>query len=422
MIQPKYIVSAALLLTLALTPLATSRQTAQSSTALYDPELHLFADNSGIERTWQMSRVLGLPDRLPGPLVVPDKPWETGPHRMMFAYGGTGSVIFDPDYGKFRMWYGVITWTGDSQSDPPLMCYAESEDGIHWKKPSLGLIDYKGSKENNIVYSYLTDDNPPRRYQFAVFRDEVEKDPVKKYKGIGWIQATGFHVVTSPDGLRWSNKPKLVSTIGGDTFGITWDPIRKQYLMSGRGIVATKDELVNDKVAKAKRTVGIFESPTMDRWHYEGTGVELDEEDGFGHIAQHWAMNPFVYGSQYLGLLNVAVMRATGRTNRLELMSSHDGRAWQYVSRRETFLSEGPGGYWDGQMICLTGSPPIPAMKFTSITPYEPIFAPLVCRKSAAIASWVCTRGTVKWWQVTPTPSRANRSSRSGEIFGLLTY
>ena len=29
--------------------------------------------------------------------------------------------------------------------------YAESDDGINWEKPSLGLQEWKGSKDNNLV-------------------------------------------------------------------------------------------------------------------------------------------------------------------------------------------------------------------------------------------------------------------------------
>jgi len=104
--------------------------TPQTSDALYDAGLHLFPDNTGVERSWQMSRVLGVPERLSGPLLVPDKPWEMGPQRMIFLYGGTGSVIYDPQFKKFRMWYGVISFTGDTPSTPPLLCYAESDDGL----------------------------------------------------------------------------------------------------------------------------------------------------------------------------------------------------------------------------------------------------------------------------------------------------
>ena len=37
------------------------------------------------------------------------------------------------------------------EDHPWLLCYAESDDGIHWRKPKLGICDFKGSKANNIV-------------------------------------------------------------------------------------------------------------------------------------------------------------------------------------------------------------------------------------------------------------------------------
>ena len=32
-----------------------------------------------------------------------------------------------------------------------LMAYAESDDGITWRKPELGLSEFNGSKRNNLV-------------------------------------------------------------------------------------------------------------------------------------------------------------------------------------------------------------------------------------------------------------------------------
>ena len=36
---------------------------------------------------------------------------------------------------------------------PIYLCYAESENGSHWRKPELGLIEFKGSKKNNIMWA-----------------------------------------------------------------------------------------------------------------------------------------------------------------------------------------------------------------------------------------------------------------------------
>ena len=50
-----------------------------------------------------------------------------------------GSQI-DLSAGKYAIRYNVT-------------CYAESRDGIHWKRPELGLVEFRGSKKNNIILS-----------------------------------------------------------------------------------------------------------------------------------------------------------------------------------------------------------------------------------------------------------------------------
>ena len=46
-------------------------------------------------------------------------------------------------------------------------CYAESRDGIHWEKPKLGLFEFNGSNENNIVWDGELADT----HNFTVFKD-----------------------------------------------------------------------------------------------------------------------------------------------------------------------------------------------------------------------------------------------------------
>ena len=31
-------------------------------------------------------------------------------------------------------------------------CYAESDDGVHWTRPNLGMIEFAGSKQNNNIW------------------------------------------------------------------------------------------------------------------------------------------------------------------------------------------------------------------------------------------------------------------------------
>ena len=62
-----------------------------------------------------------------------DKPWED-------------STMFDPvvikDGSRYRMWYHT-----NFNSPPFYTGYAESDDGAHWTKPSLGLVEFRGEEE-----------------------------------------------------------------------------------------------------------------------------------------------------------------------------------------------------------------------------------------------------------------------------------
>lgn len=136
--------------------------------------------------------------------LVHDAPWE-----------GTGSgyhSVFQ-DGKLYRMYYKA--WHLDVQSPgkvttnahPLFCCYAESDDGIHWRKPELGLHEFNGSKKNNIVLvpekagSASADPGHP-----AVFLDQNPAAPAEaRYKAIiRSAKPHGLLVFQSPDGLHWT--------------------------------------------------------------------------------------------------------------------------------------------------------------------------------------------------------------------------
>jgi hypothetical protein len=77
-----------------------------------------------------------------GPAGAPD-------HGHAILYG----TVLKLD-GKFRMWYLGMFETEIKSGQAPgwwrPMCYAESEDGVTWTKPELGLVEFNGNKKNNI--------------------------------------------------------------------------------------------------------------------------------------------------------------------------------------------------------------------------------------------------------------------------------
>ena len=75
-------------------------------------------------------------------VLVTDRPWE-GPDSAYFTVFQDGPLV--------RLYYRGIVPAGDT-SIGQVTCYAESTDGIHFTRPSLGLVEFDGSKENNIIF------------------------------------------------------------------------------------------------------------------------------------------------------------------------------------------------------------------------------------------------------------------------------
>jgi hypothetical protein len=102
------------------------------------------------------------------------------------------------DGATYRMYYRG-SQHGGGKAHHQVVCYAESDDGIHWRKPDLGLIEFKGSKNNNIIWDGVG------RHAFVPFKDpNPDAAADAKYKAIapkGYKE--GLHVFKSEDGIRW---------------------------------------------------------------------------------------------------------------------------------------------------------------------------------------------------------------------------
>ncbi|MEW5978964.1 MAG: hypothetical protein AB1898_24480 [Acidobacteriota bacterium] len=155
-----------------------------------------------------------------------------------------GSVIHVG--GKFRMWYlGMIQHEITERSQAPgwwrPMCYAESDDGVHWNKPELGLVELNGNKRNNIclvesepaslsrVNDFLTvlyepdDPDPSRRYKVAFIAYPLFEEVRGGRSRIGPDESrfVSFVAATSADGLRWRVVGDRPMNSGGERFEVS---------------------------------------------------------------------------------------------------------------------------------------------------------------------------------------------------------
>jgi hypothetical protein len=166
--------------------------------------------------------------------LLHDEPWE-----------GTGSgyhSIFKDGY-LYRMYYKAYQISPMHEADPknkaevhPLFCaYAESDDGIHWRKPNLGLHEFAGSTANNIVMvSGKTGNLDVDAGHPAVFKDTNPNAPSDaRYKAIlRSREPRGLLAFKSPDGLHWSpliDRPVIVDGAFDSQNLAFWDGERGEY-------------------------------------------------------------------------------------------------------------------------------------------------------------------------------------------------
>ena len=156
--------------------------------------------------------------------LVFDAPWEG-------SASGYHTVFQDGDL--YRMYYrgqhldvsqGKLT----SNRHEPFYCYAESADGVHWKKPELGIVEFDGSKKNNIILKGRGTHN------FAAFKDgNPHCPPNARYKGLGGLKSEGgLFAFQSADGLDWSlitDKPVITNGAFDSQNLAFWDTALGKY-------------------------------------------------------------------------------------------------------------------------------------------------------------------------------------------------
>ena len=320
---------------------------------------YLLLDSRIIDTTENAELTLGTVKKDPrNPLFMEDKPWEP---RYDNVYA---NVIFDKQDRLYKCWYSPFiidertTSTPEDKRNPydspdhmkikPRhremgVCYAVSKDGIHWEKPELGLIEFEGSKKNNIVMR-----GKEMKGVFfgphgaGVFKDSHEADPAKRYKMI--LRAERMAVSYSADGLRWCDPiPCPEIRAAGDTHNNAfWDPYNKRYM----GYVRTWRERGDG--GDGERVVGFTQSADFENW----TGArnvlrdyDRDAQNPDGDAQTH-DMIVFPTGGVYIGLLGAMYFPEINSEHHVrqhvELAWSPDGEKWFRIQEGMPFIENTP--------------------------------------------------------------------------------
>ena len=226
---------------------------------------------------------LNSPCRDSGPVLVPDRPWESGG-----IIGDSNLTVID-DSGTLRMWYMVpYIPDGGLEGAEPLfeiqrenltgldektrrdvldqarymLCYAESTDGVNWDKPDVGIYRFEGQRPSNMLFT--------ARLGSTIFKDPTAP-PAERYKmiygggprlphyhraGNTFIRMayTGVHGAFSADGLHWTPYPGPIMPWYTDTTNVCyWDDRIRKYVAFVRW-----DETMTYKNGETFRRFGNF--------------------------------------------------------------------------------------------------------------------------------------------------------------------
>ena len=249
----------------------------------------LFVDGAWIEASENVVLTMNSPHQTGERLVVADQPWEKGAKISCY-----NSVLKEdgPDGPRIRLWYDVLLdkpagYPGDRRA----VAYAESRDGIHFRKPILGLVAKDGSTQNNLVMpadlerlalaggSVMRDENPKcppgERYKSwaKLYAKRRQGPPTQGGGGFPVEEKGGNRMWYSPDGLRWTLYPPPTGLRGSDTQpSWFWDKRIGRYLGYSR-------EWVELTPGRTARMVGYNESDDMLHWDNFALAIGVDEAD-----------------------------------------------------------------------------------------------------------------------------------------------
>lgn len=322
----------------------------------------LFAfDNVAIPFTQNLRLEMRSPVKHPAnPVLKRGKPGSPDAFGVQFY----GSVIREGD--KFRMWY--VAFDDDEANKVASArwrpAYAESQDGVHWKKPNLGLVKYRGNTKNNLLLM----DPPLGVINLKVLRDDEDPDPQRRYKmttHVYFRHNTRLGTLlpfVSADGLRWKSvvpvKP-LKSELRKEDIvlpALHFEPCGGLYKWDGlfyacgqNGMPATRP--YHGRVAR------MYRSGDFVHWSHTSN-------IGFVRVAQHTLLGPgrSLEGEQVHEGISVwnrgnVLLGLYGRwhgakewkdiTIDLGFVVSNDGVNFREPAYEWTFLERGKDGAWD---------------------------------------------------------------------------
>ena len=337
----------------------------------------LFIDERFFARQYGMTLRVNPP--LKAQVVMrPETPWER------WRMGGSATIL--QDQGQYKMWYNGYNRNAIADGLPNCVCYATSEDGIEWRREYVGLFDWYGHRQNNIVIpgahaTVMVDLQASREHRYKALAIIWENTLWPESVGADWEKNRGsIHLLTSPDGVRWTRVRPAASPWFHDSSNfLFYDDRIAKYVAYLRTAERTRPNRFHSGWQKGHRTLARVEldDPMGTPWPhrplppaakaehnivYHGqfdVTMTCDESDPPESDLQMCPIVKYPWAQDvYIGLFTLyrhypeppeGQYRNDG-PNAVQLAVSRDGVNWQRPDRRP-YIPLGLKGEFDGGVI-----------------------------------------------------------------------
>ena len=247
--------------------------------------LELFVDDYLVDTLDGIEHKLHSP-RSAGKVLTFDRPWE--------GVTSANSLGVFRDGDIYRMYYRGSSHTGYALESllkpgervipehPYTVGYAESRDGTEWTRPSLGIYEFKGSKENNIVWMGKGSG------AFLPFKDPNPEAPAEeRYKAVG-PHSSALYAFISEDAIHWREmrEEPIVTDGAFDSPNLAfWDTVQGHY-------VAIYRDFINGVRTIKIATSSDFRNWTPGKW---GEFGDIPLEHLYTNATQPYFRAPHIY-------------------------------------------------------------------------------------------------------------------------------
>ena len=305
------------------------------------------------------------------PLLEPEYPWDDG-----VVAGGWGTVAKDPIDGKYKAWttsFSENTNYAPGESDFRLT-YAESDDGVAWRRPMLDICPVRSHAKTNILLDldsggttlYASvfidpDENPDEPYEMFCFRNPGFQCPSWTVAGLnqekprsfleiysGPRATYGLYRYRSRDGLRWRPVEGPIRLETNDTCQFFRDPDIGYVAHHKASVPAAAGGYVPCDIGPGDMRVAMRRTST-DGTHWTESRL-LMSPDWLDHQGdQIMELGRYPYRDGFIAL--ATVFHCTDQTADLQFAASADGLSFWRPTPRRACLPNGPLGDYGGGLI-----------------------------------------------------------------------